>query len=155
MKVLKNSEIEINFSLFPSVGFYQHQIEQNKRLIEKLNAKKRILSERIFEDELGQIDNDITLIKIEFELAKSHTTIITKTNALNEYVEHTIKPHYEDMVNNFSKVILEAHQASENDNVLKEALSKIDWEMINQNYDQRINHYLAIKKYLEGKYKNE
>lgn len=160
MQVIKNTEevtseqpTIIPFEKFPSIEFGRKQINELKSLIEKLNIKKEFLIKKVetTSDLYDKNELEITLIKNDMELAKHHTSVIKKEAEINEYMNKTIIPNLKEVVENFNMLIERAKIVSENDEVLKSVLEQTDWKLMDDNYDFRINHYLAIKNYLANK----
>lgn len=156
-EIAEKGQTIIPFEKFPSVTFAKNEINQVKSLIEKLNLRKRIIAEKLVEiiDEYDKNEFEIDLIKTDMELANRYTYIYKKEAEINEYIEKTIIPNIKEAVVNFNMLIEKAKVVGENDSILKSVIDSLDLKLADENYDFRINHYLAIKNYLNNKEKNE
>jgi DNA mismatch repair ATPase MutS len=152
MKIVRD-EIEVDFSKFPSIEFNKKSIAEIRTLIEKLNNRKKFLESKECASEFEKNEDEINVIKTNMELATLHTSAIKKENAMKEYTDGTIKPNYEDCEKNFDELMKKAEQVANKDEVLKKVLNETNWELVRENYDHKMNHYLAVKKYI-SEYKN-
>jgi hypothetical protein len=59
------------------------------------------------------------------------------------------------MKNKFSALMSEANIKAKTDSTLRKVLEETDWSLLADNYDHRLNHFLAIKKYLSSEKKND
>jgi uncharacterized protein YlxP (DUF503 family) len=159
MEVIKNEAPEtkeimtIPFEKFPLVTFAKNEISQAKSLIEKLNLKKELTLAKIEteQDVYEKNELEISIIKADVELAQTHTFVLRKEGEINQYIEQTIIPNLKETLTSFNMLIQKAKVVAENDSILKSVVDTLDYKLMEENYDYKINHYMAIKKYLEQK----
>jgi hypothetical protein len=159
MEVIKNEAPEtkeimtIPFEKFPLVTFSKNEISQAKSLIEKLNLKKELTLAKIEieQDVYEKNELEISIIKADVELAQTHTFVLRKEGEINQYIEQTIIPNLKETLTSFNMLIQKAKVVAENDSILKSVVDTLDYKLMEENYDYKINHYMAIKKYLEQK----
>lgn len=162
MEVIKNEAPEtkeimtIPFEKFPLVTFAKNEISQAKSLIEKLNLKKELTLAKIEEeiDVYEKNELEISIIKTDMELAQRHTFVLRKESEINQYIEQSIIPNLKETLTSFNMLIQKAKVVAENDSILKSVIDTLDYKLMEENYDYKINHYMAIKKYLAQKSEN-
>ena len=162
MEVIKNEAPEtkeimtIPFEKFPLVTFAKNEINQAKSLIEKLNLKKELTFAKIEkeQDVYEKNELEISIIKADVELAQTHTFVLRKEGEINQYIEQSIIPNLKETLTSFNMLIQKAKVVAENDSILKSVIDTLDYKLMEENYDYKINHYMAIKKYLEQKSEN-
>lgn len=152
LKARNSKEMEIDFSKFPSIEFNKSQLEQQKRLVEKLNKRKELAVKRddLGIDEYEANEREILLIQTDVQLANAHAAILKKEASIKDYIDNTIKPNYEAISGiSFTNLLENAKLRAVKDHTMRKYLSSTDWSVIAENWDYKINFYLSVKKYLQ------
>lgn len=149
---------------------YPHLIEVQKRAneltlyIEKLNKRKVLLNnQQAIKNEFERNEDEILLIKTDWELAKSHKNLAEKTEYIREFIDR-LQKYIPEINENYTAMLEKANNylannlKSKNNELVKalktefEEVSKTD---LNENWEVRIKHYLVLKNLFENSKKSK
>ena len=135
-------------SKFPHLVSVNQSIVTTKKMIDLLNKRKLLINEDLSsKSDYEKNEIEITIIKTDIELSKSHKSLNDKETYFKEYVTLTTK--YIDEVNEKYDALVEransykiTGQAKEDVSTLFENVKSKD--LVND-WDARIHHYIALK----------
>jgi len=151
-------KLQFDEKKFTHLTSVKESVEMLTSYIEKLNKRKVLInSQQEDKSEFEKNEDEITLIKTDWDLAKSHKNLAEKNEYLKNFTAKLIE--YIDEVNeNFESMSEKAHtyynlnKGSKKNEIVK-AL-KVEWENIegvdlNENWDVRIKHYIVLRTIFE------
>jgi hypothetical protein len=162
MKKVEYQKLEFNETKFPHLLTMKQRVDELTLYIEKLNLRKVLItSKNAVKSQYDQNEDEILLIRTDWELAKSHKDLAEKTEYVKNFTEKLVT--YIDEVNeNFetmrSKALsyYENNKKSKNNETVKalelefEAIKDTD---LDENWEVRIKHYIVLRTIFENQKK--
>lgn len=160
MKIVELQKLELDVNKFPHLLSIQERIDETTSLITKLNLRKALINEgknqntneekkTIFQSN----EDEILIIKTNWELAKCHKNLAEKVKYVKEFTERLIT--YIDEINeNFENMRLKAFSFVENNKnaknnetlkALKTEFAQIKDTDLDENWEVRVKHYIMLK----------
>jgi hypothetical protein len=155
MQVVKDEEMAITIPMdkFPRLQSLQKIVADLKNLVEYLNKRKSLIKNNI--DEVTPYQNNenkILVIQTDIELARLHTTIYEKEKQIKDYMDNELKS-LNECDEEFENLMNKAREVAKSDALLDGVIKETNFDFFKENYEHKLNHYLAIKKYLTPKEK--
>jgi hypothetical protein len=155
MQIVKNESEEMAITIpmdkFPRLQSLQKIVADLHNLVEYFNKRKSLIKNNI--DEVTPYQNNenkILVIQTDIELARLHTTIYEKEKQIKDYMENEMKS-LNECDEEFETLMNKAREVAKNDTLLDGVLKETNFDFFKENYEHKLNHYLAIKKYLTPK----
>lgn len=143
---------------FPHLTNVKNSVETLTLYIEKLNKRKSLISnEQNMKSSFQANEDEILLIKTDWELAKCHKNLSEKTDyvknftqKLVEYIDE-VNDNWEEMTQK-AKIFYESNKKSKNNEIVKaletefENVNGVDFD---DNWEIRIKHYIVLRTIFE------
>lgn len=145
-------KVTIPMEKFPRLCAISKEVTERQKLVDCLNARKLIIIEG--EEGLSNFEKnerEILLLKTDIELAKVHTSIISKKREVKDYFDKVVYPYIGVIDNEIEKLFIKAKERSKKDGVLANVLREINTELFADNWEHKFNYYIAVKNYLDPK----
>ena len=151
-------KLEFDEKKFTHLTSVKESVEMLTSYVEKLNKRKVLInSQQEDKSEFEKNEDEITLIKTDWDLAKTHKNLAEKNEYLKNFTAKLIE--YIDEVNeNFESMSEKAHSyynlnkgSKKNEIVqaLKDEWKNIEGVDLNENWDVRIKHYIVLRTIFE------
>ena len=139
---------------FPHLTNVKNSVETLTLYIEKLNKRKSLVSnEQNMKSSLQANEDEILLIKTDWELAKCHKNLSEKTDyvknftqKLVEYIDE-VNENWEEMTQK-AKIFYESNKKSKSNEIVKaletefQNVKGVDFD---DNWEIRIKHYIVLR----------
>jgi hypothetical protein len=157
MQIVKNDLEEVAITIpmdkFPRLQSLQKIVADLKNLVEYFNKRKSMLTNNSEEVSAYQKnENKIIVIQTDIELARLHTTIYEKEKQIKDYLDNEMKS-FSECEEEFENLMNNAREVAKKDALLDGVIKETNFDFFKENYEHKLNHYLAIKKYLAPKEK--
>ena len=143
---------------FPHLTNVKNSVETLTLYIEKLNKRKSLVSnEQNMKSSLQANEDEILLIKTDWELAKCHKNLSEKTDyvknftqKLVEYIDE-VNENWEEMTQK-AKIFYESNKKSKSNEIVKaletefQNVKGVDFD---DNWEIRIKHYIVLRTIFE------
>ncbi len=155
-------ENELTLEMLPFHKEQQERVDSLKILIEALNERKKMISEKEKESSLWQRNEDkITLILTDIELSKFHSQKIQLQNQIDTEVKMyrdsfvEVQDRFKDTLEKaIEKNKKEVSRKNEFDITFKKYLDDMDFEKINANFAYKYLAYFQMKAYVHPNQEN-
>lgn len=151
-------KLVFNEAKFPHLTSVRESVEMLTAYIEKLNKRKVLINnEKENKTEFQINEDEITLIKTDWELAKSHKNLADKNEYLKNFTAKLVQ-YIEEVNENFEAITEKARSYYELNKKSKknEIVKAIELEFenvkikdLNEDWDYRIKHYIVLKSIFE------
>lgn len=143
---------------FPHLLNLKNTIEDMKRYIDLLNKRKVLLKEKNTEkSEYEKNEDEIVIIRTNWELAKSHKNLREKENYFTEFCEK-LEEHIKETNENFDDVVSKARNWRGNKTIaeqLRVEFETVEKEDLNKDWQMRIKHFITLKAIMNPKPKSK
>jgi hypothetical protein len=152
-------KLEFDEKKFPHLTNVKDSAEQLTQYIEKLNKRKLIIAtQNNDKSDFEKNEDEILLIKTDWELGKSHKNLAEKTDYITNFTQKLVE--YIDEVNeNYEAMIEKTNTFYNNNRTAKnnEQIKAIEVQMekvkdvdLNENWEVRITHYIVLRTIFEN-----
>jgi len=143
---------------FPHLTNVKNSVETLTLYIEKLNKRKSLINnEQNLKSSFQANEDEILMIKTDWELAKCHKNLSEKTDYVKNFTQKLVE--YIDEVNENwgdmtqkAKIFYESNKKSKNNEIVKaleqeyENVKGVDFD---DNWEIRIKHYIVLRTIFE------
>lgn len=143
---------------FPHLTNVKNSVETLTLYIEKLNKRKSLISnEQSIKSSFQANEDEILLIKTDWELAKCHKNLSEKTDYVKNFTQKLVE--YIDEVNENweeltqkAKIFYESNKKSKTNEIVKALATEFDNVKgvdFDDNWEIRIKHYIVLRTIFE------
>lgn len=152
-------KLSFNEAKFPHLRTVKESVEQLTLYIEKLHKRKQIIAsgKDVLSTEYEKNEDEISIIKTDWELAKSYKNLAEKTDYVKNftakllvYIDEVNEKYTE--VSNKAKLYFNANSSNQEDETAKaigteyENIKDAD---LDDNWEIRIKHYIVLRTIFE------
>jgi hypothetical protein len=152
-------KLSFNEAKFPHLTTVKESVEQLTLYIEKLHKRKQIIAKGkdVLSTEYEKNEDEISIIKTDWELAKSYKNLAEKTDYVKNftakllvYIDEVNEKYTE--VSNKAKLYFNANSSNQEDETAKaigteyENIKDAD---LDDNWEIRIKHYIVLRTIFE------
>ena len=152
------SKMSFDLEKFPHLISVKSAVESQKSYIECMNKRKVLIRENNSEkSEYQKNEDEIVLIRTDWELAKAHKNLREKENYFRDFSEN-IASYIDEVNEKFDQVFLKATSFKEQRNKVIYEQLKAEFDTVkdvdmNEDWQMRIKHYITLKTILNPKKK--
>jgi hypothetical protein len=152
-------KLEFNEKKFPHLTNVKETAEQLTQYIEKLNKRKLIIATQNNDrSDFEKNEDEILLIKTDWELGKSHKNLSEKTDYIRNFTEKLIEyiaevnENYEAMIQKTNTFYNDNRKSRKNEQIkaIELQMEKVKDIDLDDNWEQRITHYIVLRTIFEN-----
>ena len=147
-------KMSFDLDKFPHLLNLKNTIEDMKRYIDLLNKRKVLLKEKNTEKtEYEKNEDEIVVIRTNWELAKAHKNLREKENYFTEFCEK-LDEHIQEANDHYDEVVAKARAWKGNKTIAEQLRVEFDTvqkEDLNTDWQMRIKHFITLKAIMNPK----
>jgi hypothetical protein len=152
-------KLEFDEKKFPHLTNVKDSAEQLTQYIEKLNKRKLIIAtQNNDKSDFEKNEDEILLIKTDWELGKSHKNLAEKTDYITNFTQKLVEyiaevnENYEAMIEKTNTFYNNNRTAKNNEQIkaIEVQMEKVKDVDLNENWEVRITHYIVLRTIFEN-----